>query len=287
VREKHNQPEETTERETATLKFKLAPAEELEEGMFRGVASAFDTLIDTYIPTFIKRGAFKETIKKDRARIKILWQHDPDKPIGLPEEMKETDEGLEITARISDTLEGRDALTLMRDGVVDDLSIGFDPLKWTIEKRPDLGDVRIVSKARLWEISPVTHGANPKAKILEVNEQGGETQAVVNGTDTDTSTTGTPVGEEAVTGTITVRIIADEDQGLDPSDGIHRLGEAIEEIRKLEVPVTLEQIKELEAIHDALGSIIEQERKESPEAVAARAAATVHEAELALRSRDL
>jgi HK97 family phage prohead protease len=171
--------EETPARETTTFRtdFQVEGDETggeeknrlLLDGEFRGIAAATDVVVDSHPPTVIKPGAFKETIVNDRDRIKILWQHNSDEPIGLPVHMEETDRGLEVVGQLSDTQTARDALELMRDGVVSELSIGWTPQKFEYEEIDEKVH-RIVHKLELWEFSPVTWGANKGAKILEVNE---------------------------------------------------------------------------------------------------------------------
>jgi HK97 family phage prohead protease len=139
----------------------------LEQGTFRGIASVFGSRVEAWMPTVILPGAFKKTLAEQAGRIKLLWQHDPSEPIGVPIALQETQRGLEIIGRISKTQRGEDALILMRDGVVSELSVGFDPLKWTMIKDEDNIEVRQIVELRLWEISVVTFAADSQAKILE------------------------------------------------------------------------------------------------------------------------
>jgi hypothetical protein len=61
-------------------------------------------------------------------------------------------------------------LTLMRDKVIDALSISFDPMRWTMEERgPDLPPLRKIQEVRLWEILLVTFGADPLARVSDVH----------------------------------------------------------------------------------------------------------------------
>jgi HK97 family phage prohead protease len=142
---------------------------ELPEGHFRGVASVFGGVVDAQIPTIIHRGAFTKTLQEGGRKVVILWQHNDAEPIGVPVKMFETEEGLAIEARISRTTRGRDALTLMRDGVLTAMSIGFDPIKAETQTMADGSIVRHVREVRLWEVSLVTWGADPNAEIREVN----------------------------------------------------------------------------------------------------------------------
>lgn len=145
---------------------------DLEAGSFRGMASVFNTLIDTWIPTRILPGAFSKTLQENVKRVKVLYQHNQDWPIGLPTKMEENGDGLLVEAKISPTTMGKDVLQLIRDGVLSELSIGFDPIKFTMieETIESLRvQVRHISEVRLWEFSPVTFAANSRAGILSVN----------------------------------------------------------------------------------------------------------------------
>jgi len=114
----------------------------------------------------INKGAFTKTINEGfpAGRVKMLWQHDA--PLGMPTEMFEDDRGLYVKGKISRTQLGDEALELMRDGVVDRMSIGF-----TIpQNKSGYNDegVRMISEVKLLEFSPVTFPANDAAHILAV-----------------------------------------------------------------------------------------------------------------------
>lgn len=92
---------------------------------------------------------------------KIMWQHQTATPIGTVTKAEPTDKGLMIDARISDTQQGRDALTLVRDGVIDSLSIGFRPIESII----DADGVTHRTHVTLLEVSLVSWPAYSEAKI--------------------------------------------------------------------------------------------------------------------------
>ena len=137
----------------------------IDDNKFEGYASYFNN-IDSY-DDIIERGAFKKTISENRGRIKVLWQHDAAEPIGIPEEMYEDDNGLYVRAKISMTDTGKKAMTLIRDGVITEMSIGYDVMK---DDYKMMGNrrVRMLKEVRLWEFSPVTFAANDKAKIMKM-----------------------------------------------------------------------------------------------------------------------
>lgn len=133
------------------------------EGHFEGYASVFGNR-DSY-GDVVQPGAFTRTIQNDRGRVKVLWQHDPYQPIGVPELMQEDDRGLLVRARLADTTLGRDAIALIKAGVVTELSIGYDAVR---EEWDDEAKERKLTEIRLWEFSPVTWAANDLARITSV-----------------------------------------------------------------------------------------------------------------------
>ena len=157
-------------RETCEASFVLKPDVDLAPDEFMGIASMFGRLIDAVVPTRVLPGAFTRTLKDNANRIVILWHHDEHEPIGRPTLLEETDIGLLVRAKISQTPAGQKALTLLRDGVVRELSIGFDPVKWEIVEEEGRV-VRLIKDVDLWEISPVTFAANPGAVITAVHER--------------------------------------------------------------------------------------------------------------------
>lgn len=142
---------------------------DLPEDSFRGVGSVFGGVVDAYVPTIIHRGAFTKTLEEGRRKVVVLWNHEDSQPIGTPTRLFEMDDGLFLEAKISRTRQGQDVLTLLRDGVLDALSIGFDPIKEDFESFPDGSMVRHVREVRLWEVSVVPWGADANARIREVN----------------------------------------------------------------------------------------------------------------------
>ena len=139
---------------------------DVEEGIFEGYAAVFGNVDeggDVIVP-----GAFSKTLQERGNRIKITWQHDWREPIGKPLELREDEHGLYIKGKLTlDTQRGREALALMRDGVIDELSIGYDAIKSEYVKR-DGRTVRELREIRLYEISPVTVAMNEEARIMNV-----------------------------------------------------------------------------------------------------------------------
>lgn len=157
-----------TAMERLSARFQITDSN-LESGQFEGMASVFGSLVEGCMyPTIIHPGAFLKTLQERASRVKVLWQHNPDWPIGKPVLLQETEVGLKVRAQISKTALGTDAMTLIRDGVVDELSIGFDPIKFDFETKEGT-ELRHLRELRLWEFSPVTFAADPMARITEAN----------------------------------------------------------------------------------------------------------------------
>lgn len=134
-----------------------------DTGTFSGFASTSD--LDRGGDIIVK-GAFARTLGERGADVKILWQHDMSKPIGKPTKLEERDGGLYIEGKISDTMLGREAMTLLKDGVINAMSIGYSV------KEADYNDhgVRVIEDLDLFEVSLVTFPMNEKARITGVKE---------------------------------------------------------------------------------------------------------------------
>ncbi len=95
---------------------------------------------------------------------KLYMQHDSTQIVGKVVERVDTPQGMMFTAKISDTLLGREALTLANDGVIDAVSVGVNPTKFSYE---DDGTM-VIELAEWSELSLVSEGAFSGAVITEV-----------------------------------------------------------------------------------------------------------------------
>ena len=98
---------------------------------------------------------------------KLMWQHDKNEPIGKIVEGRHTDEGFEIRATISDTARGRDAVTLLEDGVVNRFSVGFIMRDSTQDENRN----RIVTDAYVREVSLVSFPHYEGATVTELRDE--------------------------------------------------------------------------------------------------------------------
>lgn len=149
----------TIEHKNAAFEMKREPD---EDGKFEGYASVFN-IVDQGMD-IVERGAFAQTLN-DR-KPKMLWQHDPNQPIGVWEELREDERGLFVKGRLlKDVARGREAMALMRAGALDAMSIGYITKEAEQEGR---GSVRRLKVLDLREISLVTFPMNESALITGV-----------------------------------------------------------------------------------------------------------------------
>lgn len=149
-----------------TILYKAAPVGELidadeKAGIIKGYGSYFgnkDSDNDV-----IMKGAYKKTIAENGERVKYLYQHDMNQPIGKMTELYEDDKGLVFVAEIAKTQLGKDVVELMKSGVITENSVGIMPIQ-----KNNKGDYREITEVKLYEISAVTLAANDQAKILDV-----------------------------------------------------------------------------------------------------------------------
>lgn len=156
------------------------PGEEISlrsegDGMtFSGYAAVFNSRSDdlggfteTIAPT-----AFDKSLSQKRA-IRMFWNHNTDIPLGSTKTnlaLAKDERGLLATARLPDTTAGHDMAELVRSGIVDSMSFGFQTVRdaWS----EDLTQRELI-EARLFEVSPVTGWpAYPKttASVRELAE---------------------------------------------------------------------------------------------------------------------
>jgi len=125
-----------------------------------GYASRFGN-IDSH-GDIVEKGAFKRTIDHNANRVKTLIHHDPVQIVGRPVKMYEDENGLYTETKISDTAMGRDLLTLIEDGVMDEMSIGFIPVRESYDKERK---ANILQEVKLVEYSFVSLASNDQARV--------------------------------------------------------------------------------------------------------------------------
>ena len=139
-----------------------AAAEGLPSRSISGVAVTYDETATVNDGTKVRflQGALPVTGRDP----KLFMQHDSNQIVGKVVERVDTPQGMMFTAKISATRLGDEALTLANDGVIDAVSVGVTPTKFSYDEE----GVMIVEAATWQELSLVSEGAFSGAVITEV-----------------------------------------------------------------------------------------------------------------------
>jgi len=107
----------------------------------------------------IEPGAFRNSIEIDD--IRALFNHNPDLVLGRNKagtlKLEEDDEGLRMEITPPDTQVGRDLMTSIGRGDISQASFAFVATGEELRDIGDEKDVRVITKATLYDVSPVTY----------------------------------------------------------------------------------------------------------------------------------
>jgi HK97 family phage prohead protease len=95
---------------------------------------------------------------------KLYLGHDSSQAVGLVTAMVDSEGGMLYEARISETTLGNEALVLAADGVLDAVSVGVNPTKFSYDENGTM----VISAADWQELSLVPYGAFPGASVDRV-----------------------------------------------------------------------------------------------------------------------
>lgn len=135
-----------------------------KQGIVSGYFSAFgnvDSDGDIMMP-----GAFKRSIQdwgpEGKGRIKHLLNHDPSKPLGKIQVLKEDEYGLYYESKVGTHTLGKDYIKMIESGLIAEHSIGFKTLR---EQKADNGNQ--IHEVMLFEGSSLTAwGANEATPLI-------------------------------------------------------------------------------------------------------------------------
>ncbi len=137
-----------------------------EARTFTGIAVPYDQ----QVPINDWFGSYNETFARgsvqDSDDALLYWRHSD--PIGRITSHRDTDAGWEVTARISETPLGDEAYTLLRDGVVTSMSVGFQSVSYEVDD--ESGDITRTA-VRVREVSLVPMPAYDGATVTEVRHR--------------------------------------------------------------------------------------------------------------------
>jgi HK97 family phage prohead protease len=140
-----------------------------EDGSFEGYGSVFGN-VDSYGEA-VMPGAFTGSLvdaKRKGRSVKMLWQHNPDHPIGVWDDLAEDAKGLWVKGRLLKDVSplAAEAYGLLKEGALDGLSIGYRVVE--AAPHPDKQGVLALKKLDLKEVSIVTFAANERARVESV-----------------------------------------------------------------------------------------------------------------------
>lgn len=143
------------------VSFEVKQIDDSDDEFFRfeGLASTFGNV--DLVNDIVLRGAFKDSLVEKTPV--ILWQHKSDSPLGMPEEIRETEQGLFLKAKLpkADTFVAGRVIPQIKVGSISTMSIGFR----IVEREFNDEGIRLLKKVDLLEVSLVTFPANELAKV--------------------------------------------------------------------------------------------------------------------------
>jgi HK97 family phage prohead protease len=151
------------ERKQLSFEVKQINREDPNYFTFEGYASTFGNI--DLGDDIVAKGAFTESLKEN-PKVKVLWQHKMDEPIGVPQIMREDEKGLFVVANLpkeDQFVKGR-VMPQVKIGSVAEMSIGFFIKDYEM-KEIDGRNIRVITKLDLFEFSLVTKAMNPQAQV--------------------------------------------------------------------------------------------------------------------------
>ncbi len=127
-----------------TRAFSFEVKELTDTGEFSGLASVYSVIDQGN--DLVRPGAFQKSILQSGKNRPLLWRHDS--PVGLVE-LQDSPTALQVVGKLSLGLQlAKDALVLLKDGVVKGLSIGYQTIRSEM-----VGEVRELVEVKIWEVS--------------------------------------------------------------------------------------------------------------------------------------
>lgn len=154
---------------TKDFAFKVKKTEG-ESGQIEGYASVFNNR-DSYNEA-VMPGAFADSLAKhtrEGTYPLMLWQHNPDEPIGVWNEMNDDGKGLFVKGTLlSGVRRADEAIIMLKAGAIQGMSIGYREVDVEPAKE---GQPRKLVKLELMEASIVSFPANRRARVEAVKSE--------------------------------------------------------------------------------------------------------------------
>jgi len=174
-------------------------AADVERRIVSGLIAPYNEIGHTSAgPIMFERGSLTYA---DATKIKLLMQHQQDKPVGRAISFSDSTQGVYGSFKLSSSTRGQDALVLAQENLVSGLSVGVD-----VTASKPMGDYLLVTAAVLKEVSLVESAAFSSASVTDIAAARAELEAATS-TKEKTTTINTTIveieteteSEEAVT----------------------------------------------------------------------------------------
>ena len=136
-------------------------AADVERRIVSGLIAPYGEIGNTSAgPIVFERGSISIP---DATKIKLLSQHQQDKPVGRAISFSDSTDGVYGSFKLSSSTRGQDALVLAQENLVSGLSVGVD-----VTASKPMGDYLLVTAAVLKEVSLVESAAFRSAGVEEI-----------------------------------------------------------------------------------------------------------------------
>ena len=235
-------------------------AADVERRMISGLVAPYGEIGFTSAgPIMFERGAIAIP---DASKIKLLSQHQQDKPVGRAISFSDSTDGVYGSFRLSMSTRGQDALTLAQENLVSGLSVGVD-----VTASKPMGDYLLVTAAVLKEVSLVESAAFSSAGVNEIAAARAE---LIAATSTKEKTT-----------TISTTIVEVETE-TESEEAVTTAPENTPEDTPVDTPVEAEKVEAARKI--IRPSVLDSQRVRTP--ITSMGAYTEHKIKAALGNED-
>jgi HK97 family phage prohead protease len=237
-------------------------AADVERRMISGLVAPYGEIGFTSAgPIMFERGSIAIA---EAANIKLLMQHQQDKPVGRAVSFSDSTEGVYGSFRLSMSTRGQDALTLAQENLVSGLSVGVD----VMASKP-MGDYLLVTEAVLKEVSLVESAAFSSASVTDIAAARAELIAATSTKEKTTTISTTIVEVETETET-------------ESEEAVTTAPENTSEETPVDTPVEAEKVEAARKI--IRPSVLDSQRVRTP--ITSMGAYTEHKIKAALGNED-
>jgi HK97 family phage prohead protease len=235
-------------------------AADTERRMISGLVAPYGEIGFTSAgPVMFERGSITYA---EASKIKLLMQHQQDKPVGRAISFSDSTEGVYGSFKLSSSTRGQDALVLAQENLVSGLSVGVD-----VTASKPMGEYLLVTAAVLKEVSLVESAAFSSASVTDIAAARAALEAA---TSTSTKTT-----------TINTTIVEIETE-TESEEAVTTAPENTPEETPVDTPVEAEKVEAARKI--IRPSVLDSQRVRTP--ITSMGAYTEHKIKAALGNED-